>query len=306
MSSTHDSWDSPFGPVPEELPASRATLSTILDHTSVREFTGEPLGDMQLSLLCEAIRRAPTSSAMQTTLYVTVTDPELLRQLRPHAGNARFLDSCSAYFVGCMDLRHLDRLPAERGYPNRSSDFRLLLTSVEDISISLQNASLAAQSQGLGTVMVGGTIDGAPEINDLLGLPERVIPILGLAIGWPAAAKPPLKPRLPRPLIFHHNRWGITTEQEEALLQAHDRELTERGYYRDRMISWQELATPGSERVTAETYGWQEHAARKQARSWWRTMTPKLIADLQKLGWNPEDLFRHWNNEKTEKGSTVK
>lgn len=295
MSDSHDAWPGPFGPLPAQLPDSQRTLDTILSHVSVRSFRPEPLSCEQLALLHEAIRRAPTSSAMQSTLYVTVTDRELLKQLRPHVGGQTFIESCAAFIIGCMDLRRLDNAPAERSYPNRSSDFRMLITSLEDVSISIQNAALAAESLGLGTVMVGGTIDGASELVGLLNLPERVIPLLGLAVGWSDQAPMPLKPRLPRPVQFHHNRFSGSAEEEQRLLSEHDREVIECGYYDGRHISWTELGLPGQDAVSDSDYGWQEHAARKQARLWWQSATPKLIRDLKALGWQPDDLLRLWN-----------
>lgn len=294
MSNPHDTWPGPFGPVPADLPENRDALGTILNHVSVRRFTAEPLCNEHIALMHEAIRRAPTSSAMQSTLYVTVTDNELLKAVRPHVGGQEFIETCGALIIGCMDLRHLDRVTAERGYPNRSSDFRLLITSLEDVSISVQNAALAAESLGLGTVMVGGTIDGATELVKLLNLPERVFPLLGLAVGWSSQPLMPLKPRLPRPLVFHHNRYEATAEEEQALLAEHDREVIERGYYQDRHIGWDEIGMPGRDGVTDEGYGWQEHAARKQARAWWNRATPKLIRDLKALGWQPDDLLKLW------------
>ena len=187
--------------------------------------------------------------------------------------------------------------PVTRLAETYGSDFRLLITSLEDVSISIQNAALAAESLGLGTVMVGGTIDGACELVELLNLPERVIPLLGLAVGWSDQAPMPLKPRLPRPVQFHHNQFDDSAEMEQQLLAEHDREIIERDYYTGRHISWAELGMPGEDEVADREYGWQEHAARKQARTWWDDATPKLIRDLKALGWNPAELLSLWNAE---------
>lgn len=294
MTAKHDAWSGPFGAVPDELPSDKSTLTTILSHVSVRQFRDEALSNEHLAVVLEAMRRAPTSSAMQSTLYVCVTDKAALQQLRPHVGGQQFIQQCGAFIVGCMDLRHIDRVTSERGYPNRSSDFRLFITSLEDISISTQNASLAAESLGLGTVMVGGTVNGAAEVAELLGLPHRVIPLLGLAIGWPDQPPEPVRPRLPRPMVFHHNRYDATAEAE--FLNEHDREILERGYYDGRRIDWSDIGMPGEDPVPDGLYGWQEHAARKQARTWWLASSPKLCRDLRKLGWNPLDLLKFWED----------
>lgn len=280
-----DPWPTPFGPPPEEAPPGDGAVATALRHVSVRAFLPDPFPEVTLALLCEAMRRSPSSSALQTRTFVVVTDPAVRRALRPHAGGQMFIETCPAFVVGCADLRRVDDTVSARAYPDRSDELRLLISSTEDVSVALQSASLAAQSLGWGTVMVGGVLNGAREIAGLLGLPPRVIPLLGLCVGRSAEPPQEVRPRLPRPVMFHRDRFSLEPDGEATLIDHHDREVVERGYYRGRRIPWSDIGGVGDDPVADEDYGWSEHVARKQARLWWDEATPKLLADLRDLGW---------------------
>jgi nitroreductase len=66
------------------------------------------------------------------------------------------------------------------------------------------------------------------EIGELLGLPELVIPLFGLCLGYPAQ-DPQVKPRLPRALVVHENRYQPLNK---TLLAQYDDDM--RAYYASR------------------------------------------------------------------------
>lgn len=263
-----------------------AVAATILAHRSTRAFRPDPLSPEQLELLLQALQRGPSSSMLQTYTVVLVRDPERKRTLAELCGGQRWIEACPLFVVGCADLARVRDITAQRGHPYRADDLRGLLAATEDLTIALHNASLVAQAAGLGSVMIGGVLNGAREIADLLALPPRVVPLLGLCLGRPAEAPSPLRPRLPRALVVHEERYALTVEQRDALLHEHDRELRARDYYRGRRIPIGAVRAepPIPDPVPEEAYAWQEHVARKQARLWWRQAGPKLRADLAALG----------------------
>nr|WP_295974619.1 nitroreductase family protein [uncultured Bacillus sp.] len=58
--------------------------------------------------------------------------------------------------------------------------------AVVSAGIALQNANLAAESIGLGVVILGGISVALPDLDEWLQLPKHVIPLVGLAVGVPA------------------------------------------------------------------------------------------------------------------------
>ena len=72
-----------------------------------------------------------------------------------------------------------------------------------------QNTMVAAESLGLGGVYIGGIRLNIEKLTDLLELPEYVIPLVGLSIGYPAEEKNDLKPRLPQSIVMHTNKGSV-------------------------------------------------------------------------------------------------
>lgn len=78
---------------------------------------------------------------------------------------------------------------------------------IQDCSAATENILIAAQAKGLGTVWLGiyprtERIDG---IRKLLNIPDNVIPLAVIPIGYPAEDKPPAV-RFDSSRI-HHNKW---------------------------------------------------------------------------------------------------
>lgn len=88
-----------------------------------------------------------------------------------------------------------------------------------------QNALTAAESLGLGGVYIGGLRNNIEAVTELLKLPQHVLPLFGLCLGWPAD-NPDLKPRLPASILVHENSYQPL--DKDALAQ-YDEQLAE--YY---------------------------------------------------------------------------
>ncbi|MGP0791023.1 nitroreductase NfsA, partial [Escherichia coli] len=77
---------------------------------------------------------------------------------------------------------------------------------VVDTAMMAQNALIAAASLGLGGVYIGGLRNNIEAVTKLLKLPQHVLPLFGLCLGWPAD-NPDLKPRLPASILLHENSY---------------------------------------------------------------------------------------------------
>ena len=201
------------------------TIDLILSHRSIRQFTAEPISSQQLDAILAAAQSASTSSFLQVTSIIRVTGPEARKQLAQLAGNQPYVEQAAEFLVFCADYhRHGQIVPdAQTGYAEQ------LLIGAIDGAIMGQNALLAAQSLGLGGVYIGGLRNHPAEVSELLGLPDRVIPLFGLCLGHPAQ-QPEQKPRLPRALVVHQERYQ--RELDRDLLAQYDQQIE--AYYQAR------------------------------------------------------------------------
>lgn len=205
-----------------------AVTETMNQHASVRSFVDEPVPDAMLSAILNAARRAPTSSNMQTYSIIVVRDSETRKQLAVLAGNQKHIEQC-AVFVGFLaDLHRLEAASQIHGQPFAKS-LETTLVSTVDATLVGMSVQIAAESFGLGAVMIGGMRNHPQQVADLLGFPAGVYMVFGMSIGWPAPdAKPAqLKPRLPEPLVIHQELYDQADIR--PLIAEYDAQLAE--YY---------------------------------------------------------------------------
>jgi len=154
-------------------------------------------------------------------------------------------------------LSRLERVCERRGYEQVSENVESFLVSAVDVALAMQNATLAAESLGLGMCYIGAIRNHPLEVIELLSLPELVFPISGMTLGWPAVEHK-IRPRLPLEAIMHWETYS--TEGEEAAIQEYDRAMMATGIYAGRQVD----ATSGV--ATNRAYDWSEHTARRVSR----------------------------------------
>ncbi|MGL5597959.1 MAG: oxygen-insensitive NADPH nitroreductase, partial [Aeromonas sp.] len=193
-------------------------IDLIVAHRSIRQFTAEPIAPLQLDAILTAAQCASTSSFLQVTSIVRITEPAAREQLAMLAGNQPYVAQAAEFLVFCADYyRHSQIVPdAQTGFAEQ------LLIGAIDGALMAQNALLAAQSLGLGGVYIGGIRNHPREVSELLGLPHQVIPLFGLCLGHPAQ-QPEQKPRLPRALVVHQDRYQQMLDLD--LLAQYDQQI---------------------------------------------------------------------------------
>ena len=204
-----------------------AVTQTLNQHASVRKFADKPVPDEMLDTILEAARRSPTSSNMQTYSIIVVRSPETRQKLAVLAGNQKHIEQC-AVFVGFLaDIHRLGIVSQMHEQPLVKSLETSLVATIDAALVGM-SAQTAAESFGLGAVMVGGMRNQPGAVAELLGFPPGVYMVFGMSIGWPAedAISAELKPRLPEALVIHHEQYDQAEprpliEQYNAQLAAY-------------------------------------------------------------------------------------
>lgn len=201
------------------------TIETLNTRVSVRKYTDAPLDDVTLNTLLNAARRTSTSSNTQTYSFVVVRDAEKKRALAALSGNQQQVIDCPVFVAVCADVTRLNRAAAMHGETVAHS-LELSLVATIDAAIAGQSLALAAESIGLGIVMIGGMRNHPQEAAELLSLPDGAFVVFGLCIGWPDET-PPQKPRLAPETVIHRERYRPATDADlaayDVALAAHYR-----------------------------------------------------------------------------------
>ena len=228
-----------------------ATLEGLLAHRSVRRYLRQALEPGTLELLIAAAQSAASSSNLQLWSVVNVEDPELRQALSSLAGDQAHVRTAPLFLVWVADLHRASELARLRGLPDDGLNYleSLLVASV-DAALAAQNAVVAAEALGLGTVYIGALRNHPDHVAALLGLPRHAFAVFGLCVGWPdPAAAAPVKPRLPQAVVVHHERYRFT-EREHAQVEQYD-QLMQRFY--------------ASQQMPVPEGGWSWHSARRFA-----------------------------------------
>ncbi|MEV5967272.1 NADPH-dependent oxidoreductase [Kribbella sp. NPDC051952] len=192
-----------------------------LDHRSVRSYRPDPVSDEALTALVAAAQSAPTSGNLQLWSVVAVREDDRRTRLATLAGDQDFIRQAPLFLIWLADLARARQVTTELGAATaEGADFvEAAVLAFVDVALAAQNASLAAESLGLGTVFVGAIRNRPLDVAAELGLPPHVFPVFGLTVGHPdRIAETAVKPRLPQQAVLHHERYelGPQAAQVEA------------------------------------------------------------------------------------------
>lgn len=192
------------------------TIDLLCAHRSIRAFTSQPLTSAQRQSIIEASQAASSSSFLQCSSIIRVTDSAMRATLAELSGGQQYVAQAAEFWVYCADFqRHQQICPeASLGWAEQ------LLLGCIDTALMAQNALVAAESLGMGGVFIGGLRNQIEKVSALLGLPRFVLPLFGLCLGWPDQ-NPALKPRLPQKLVVHENHYQ-PLDQEVLATYDHD------------------------------------------------------------------------------------
>ncbi|PWS38679.1 NADPH-dependent oxidoreductase [Falsiroseomonas bella] len=213
------------GDAPDVSAPANAVVDSILAHRSIRAFLPAPLADGVLETLVAAAQSAPTSSNQQAWSVVAVQDPARKARLAALSNDQRFIVQAPLFLCWIADLSRLDRLGAAHGRKLEGLEFlESYMVALVDAALAAQNAVVAAESLGLGTVYVGALRHHPEKVAEELGLPPNAFAVFGMSIGHPDPSVPSaVKPRLPQSLVLHHEQYAVA--EEPARIAGYDARL---------------------------------------------------------------------------------
>ncbi|MGB7340090.1 MAG: hypothetical protein WBC91_14435, partial [Phototrophicaceae bacterium] len=144
--------------------------------------------------------------------------------LAESAGGQKHIETCDVFVAICADITRLE-IACEIHGETLGKNLENFLVSSVDAAIAGMSVATAAESFGLGHVMIGGMRNHPQKNAETLGLPKGVYVVYGMCLGFPSADIPPQKPRLQEDLIIHYEQYDSSDPREK--LQAHDQELAE-------------------------------------------------------------------------------
>jgi nitroreductase/FMN reductase [NAD(P)H] len=237
--------------IPAEL-ADPAALARIAAHRTHRRYLQTPVNPALLRLICACALSAPSKSDLQQADILVVRKPKLRAAIADLLPDMPWVREAPAFLVFLANGRRLPQMSelCEKPFPNDHLD--AFFNSTTDAAIVLATFLQAAAAAGLGCCPISVIRDHSARVSKLLQLPERVIPLAGMCVGWPEEAGG-ITPRLDLGITLHEDRYDDA--DFAAQVDAYDRRRAKLRPYRG-----QRRRDRFGE---AGFYGWSEDKARQ-------------------------------------------
>ena len=170
----------------------KAVVECIMTRTSIRQYTDQTVSADTIETLLRAGMAAPTAVNKQPWHFVAITDREKLDGIAIANPNAGMVKKAPLAIVVCGDMKKALEGPARAFW-------------IQDCSAATENILLAAHALGLGAVWTGlyPNEDRAKAVSELLKLPETIIPLCAIVIGYPSEQPQPKDKWLPENVSYN-------------------------------------------------------------------------------------------------------
>jgi nitroreductase len=194
-------------------------IAALNERSVCRKYRPDPVPEALVRLLCAAALSAPTKSDLQQASIIRVADPAKRAAICALLPGSPWLAGTPELLVFCADGWRLRRLFARREAPFPNEHLDQFFNAAVDAALVLGAFVSAAELAGLGTCPISQIRDHVAKVDELLSLPDWVVPVAGLALGWPEA-KEPLSERLSLSATVHTDRYNVDAVERE--LEAYD------------------------------------------------------------------------------------
>ncbi len=163
-----------------------ALLRVINERASTREFdSSKKVSEHLVRKILSAGISAPSAGNIQPRTFIVVKDDSMRKKLYDLCENQAFMNDASLWVVVCADIhRHL-RAAELTGVQYDYTGILPFTFSVLDAGLSLENMVIAAESLGLGSVIIGSIIEHPQEARRILKLPKQSLAVSILCVGHP-------------------------------------------------------------------------------------------------------------------------
>jgi nitroreductase len=227
-------------------------LAGIAAHRTHRRYLPDDVESGLLRLLCACALSAPSKSDLQQADILILRDKAKRKAIADLLPDMPWVGQAPAFLVLLANGRRLPQLAKLRGKPFPNDHLDLFFNACVDAGIVLGNFIRTAEAAGLGCCPISVIRDHAAAVSELLALPDKVIPVAGMCVGWPAE-EGGVSPRLPLALTLHEDRFDDSDVAAE--IDSYDRRRAALRPYRNQ----RDVECFGS----AKFYGWSEDKARQ-------------------------------------------
>ncbi len=189
-----------------EIIPTNETLEILYRRASLRNFSEEPVPDEVLSQILEAGVCSATGGNLQPYSVIVIRNKKTMQTLADWCSQG-FIKDAPVNLLFCLDWHRTAKWCEMECAPyTANQSFRHFWIAFQDTIIAAQNIATAADSLGLGSVYIGTIIEFIPECRELFKLPDAVVPVVLLSLGYPKTV-PKKARKLGQEIVVHQESY---------------------------------------------------------------------------------------------------
>jgi nitroreductase len=189
----------------------------LTNRRTIRKYTDKIVEQKLLVQLLEAAAQSSNTGNMQAYSVVVTTNADLKKQLAPAHFNQPMVVQAPVVLTFCADFHRFTQWCEQRNANPGYANFQSFMAAAIDAVIFAQTFAIAAETAGLGICYLGTTTYNAQEIIDVLNLPQLVVPVTTITLGYPEVI-PPVTDRLPLESVVHYEKYeDFTPDKIDAI-----------------------------------------------------------------------------------------
>lgn len=205
-------------------------MKNLTTRRTIRKYSNREVSQELLNRLMTEASRTQTMGNLQLYSVVVTRSEEKKKELAPAHFNQPMVTQAPVVLTICADFNRTSvwarNRKAEPGYNN----FLSFINASIDALLYTQTLCNLMDEEGLGYCYLGTTVYMPQMIIDTLQLPQLVMPVATLTVGWPAE-EPALSDRLPLESFVHNETYQNYSPQMIDTYYKYKEELEENRHF---------------------------------------------------------------------------
>ena len=205
-------------------------MKNLTTRRTIRKYSNREVSQELLNRLMTEASRTQTMGNLQLYSVVVTRSEEKKKELAPAHFNQPMVTQAPVVLTICADFNRTSvwarNRKAEPGYNN----FLSFINASIDALLYTQTLCNLMDEEGLGYCYLGTTVYMPQMIIDTLQLPQLVMPVSTLTVGWPAE-EPALSDRLPLESFVHNETYQDYSPQMIDTYYKYKEELEENRHF---------------------------------------------------------------------------
>jgi len=181
--------------------------------TTVRKFSDKEISEDVLNNIIKKALKAPTTGGMQLYSIIVTQHPDKKKTLAEAHFNQPAATGCNLMLTICADFNRFSQWCSASHASPCYDNFLSFTSAILDATILAQQIVTIAEMEGIGTCYLGTVTYNAAKISQILNLPDLVVPVACLAMGYPDG-KAEETERLPLEAVVYHEEYPRFTDEK--------------------------------------------------------------------------------------------